>query len=195
MTMDVDVTHLREVVETLERIERPSASPGEREAAEWIRARFAALEVDARIEEERAHGTYWIPLGLLSLAGAVAGGFASRPIAAVVGALAAAGIADDVSGGPHLFRRVLPQRPTYNVVAELGDPAAERTVVFGAHHDAAHGGLIFDPTLIEAIADRFPEHYARQNTSPQVMQLVAGARRWWRWGRSPGTARCGARPP
>jgi hypothetical protein len=171
---EVDVSHLREVVETLERIERPSASPGEREAAEWIRDRFEALGVPARIEEERAHGTYWVPLGLMSAAAAVAGRFASRPVATAVGALAAAGIADDVSGGPHVFRRALPHRSTANVVAELGEADAERTIVFVAHHDAAHGGLIFDPRLVEAIADRFPDAYERANTSPQVMALVAG---------------------
>ena len=35
----------------------PSASPGEREAAEWIVAEFEALGADARIETEAAHGT------------------------------------------------------------------------------------------------------------------------------------------
>ena len=48
-------------------IDRPSASPGEREAAVWIRDRFRALGLDARIEEERAHGTYWWPLGIGTL--------------------------------------------------------------------------------------------------------------------------------
>jgi hypothetical protein len=32
-------------------------------------------------------------------------------------------------------------------VAEAGDPTAERTVVFVAHHDAAHSGLVFHPAL------------------------------------------------
>jgi hypothetical protein len=90
-----------------------------------------------------------------------------------VGAAAAAGIADDVSGGPHLFRRLLPHRPTYNVVAEAGDRAAERTLVFVAHHDAAHGGLVFAPQLTTVPADAFPGWYDRQETSPQVMLLVA----------------------
>jgi hypothetical protein len=163
--MHVDVRHLRETVETLERIERPSASAGEREAAEWIRDRFTALGARARIEQERAHGTYWVPLGLMTGAAALAGALAPRPLA---------GVADDVSAGPHVFRRLLRHRPTFNVVAEIGDPGAERTLVFVAHHDAAHGGLIFDPRALEALADRFPAVYARINTSPQAMLLVAG---------------------
>src|SRR6478735_5764111 len=66
--MPPDTAKLREVVETLERIERPSASAGEREAAEWIRGRFEALGLPARIEPERAHGTYWWPLGAMTAA-------------------------------------------------------------------------------------------------------------------------------
>jgi Peptidase family M28 len=33
------------------------------------------------------------------------------------------------------------------VLAGLGDPEAPRTVVFVAHHDAAHSGLVFHPAL------------------------------------------------
>src|SRR3954468_7372136 len=121
--MEPDVTHLREVVETLERIDRPSASEGEHEAAEWIRGRFEALGLTARIEEERAHGTYWWPLAALTGAAGLAGlGRGRRRLAALTGALATAGVVDDVSGGPHLFRRLLPQRTTHNVIAEIGDP-------------------------------------------------------------------------
>jgi hypothetical protein len=58
------------------------------------------------------------------------------------------------------------------VVAEAGDPDSERTLVFLAHHDAAHGGLIFTPELITRVADAFPRWFERQETSPQVMRLV-----------------------
>src|SRR4051812_17039874 len=172
--MPPDVQHLREVVQTLEQIDRPSASDGERQAAEWIRDRFTSLGLSARIEEERAHGTYWWPLALLTGAAGLAGlARGHRRLAALTGALATAGVVEDVSGGPHLARRLLPQRTTYNVVAEAGDPDAERTLVFIAHHDAAHGGLIFAPQFITLLADAFPDWWARQTTSPPPMQLVA----------------------
>src|SRR4051794_9627949 len=116
--MPPDRTLLRDVVETLERLDRPSASPGEREAAEWIRDRLEALGVPARVEAERAHGTYWWPLAALTGAAGLAGLWRGRrALAALTGALAAAGVADDVSAGPHVMRRLLPQRQTYNVVA------------------------------------------------------------------------------
>ena len=169
--MSPDPARLRATVEYLASIERPSASEGERRAAEWIRDELRSFGVPARVEEEPAVGSFHVPLALLSAAG-VAAGLAGRPGAAV-GALAAAGIADDVSGGPHLFRRLLPHRTTYNVVGEAGDRDAGQTIVFVAHHDAAHGGLIFRPELLTLVADRFPAWYAKQHTSPQVMRLVA----------------------
>ncbi|MDQ2940202.1 MAG: hypothetical protein M3R23_06705, partial [Actinomycetota bacterium] len=55
---------MRERLEQLERIHRPSATDGERAAAEWLVAQFAELDVDAQIEVEDAHGTYWWPLGI-----------------------------------------------------------------------------------------------------------------------------------
>src|SRR5688500_1111754 len=121
--MPESIARLRATVEHLAAIERPSASDGERRAAEWIREQLAGSRADARVEEEPAHGTYWIPLGLMTAAAGLAGlaaargGRPARALAAAVGAVAAAGVADDVSGGPHLLRRLLPRRTTYNVVA------------------------------------------------------------------------------
>jgi len=176
--MPESIERLRATVEHLAAIERPSASDGEKRAAEWILERLNGSSADARIEEERAHGTYWVPLGLMTAAAGLAGlaaargGRGARALALGIGAAAAAGVADDVSGGPHLFRRLLPHRTTYNVVAEAGDRDAQRTIVFVSHHDAAHGGLVFAPQLTTVPADAFPEWYDRQETSPQVMLLV-----------------------
>src|SRR5215510_3665124 len=93
---------LRSWLEELERIERPSASEGERRAAEWIVERFAELGAEARIEAEPAHGTYWWPLGIGAALGAI-GGLAAlrgrRLLGAVLGAIGAAGIADDFPPG------------------------------------------------------------------------------------------------
>jgi len=178
--MPPDADRLRATVEHLASFDRPSASPGERAAAEWIAARLREEGLAARVETERAHGTYWVPLGLLSLAGGLAGlaaargGRRTRRLAAATGALAAAGIVEEVSAGPHVLRRVLPRRETSNVVAEAGDPAGTQTLVFLAHHDAAHGGFIFNERFVTAVADRFPDWFEAQETSPQVMQLVAG---------------------
>jgi hypothetical protein len=173
--MTVDQKWLRERLEELEKIDRPSASDGERQAAEWLVARYAELGAEARIEAEPAHGTYWWPLGLgaaLGALGAFAGLRGRRLLGTVLGAIGAAGIADDFPPGQRRLRRVLPKRTTYNVVCELGDPDAERTVVVISHHDSAHSGLVFHPQ-IPLIADRLGL-IEKTDTSPMMMAPVLG---------------------
>jgi hypothetical protein len=173
--MATDQKWLRERLEELERIDRPSASDGERQAAEWLVARFAELGAEARIEAEPAHGTYWWPLGLgaaLGALGALAALRGRRLLGTLLGAIGAAGIADDFPPGQRLLRRVLPKRTTYNVVCELGDPEAERTVVVISHHDSAHSGLVFHPQ-IPLVADRLGL-IERTDTSPMLMAPVVG---------------------
>jgi Peptidase family M28 len=173
--MATDQEWLRERLEELEKIERPSASEGERRAAEWLVGRFAELGAEARIEAEPAHGTYWWPLGIGAMLGAL-GGLATlrgrRLLGALLGGIGAAGIADDFPPGQRRLRRVLPKRTTYNVVCETGDPDAERTIVLIAHHDSAHSGLVFHPEIPQ-IADRLGL-IAKSDTSPMLMAPVVG---------------------
>ncbi|HET9162586.1 MAG TPA: M28 family peptidase [Solirubrobacterales bacterium] len=173
--MVADKAKLRSWLEELERIERPSASEGERRAAEWLVGRFAELGAEARIEAEPAHGTYWWPLGIGAALGAL-GGIAAlrgrRLLGAAVAGAATAGMASDFPPGKRLMRRLLPRRTTYNVLCELGPADAERTVVVIAHHDAAHSGLVFHPQ-IPHIADRLGL-VERTDTSPPLMAPVIG---------------------
>jgi Peptidase family M28 len=173
--MATDQNWLRERLEELEQIERPSASEGERRAAEWLVARFAELGAEARIEAEPAHGTYWWPLGIGAALGALSGIAALRGrrlLGTLLGALGAAGISDDFPPGQRRLRRVLPRRTTYNVICELGDLEAARTIVLIAHHDAAHSGLVFHPQIPQ-IADRLGL-IERSDTSPPLMAPVIG---------------------
>lgn len=173
--MSSEANWLRERLEELERIERPSASDGEREAAEWLVHQFAELGADARIEAEPAHGTYWWPLGIgaaLGSLGALAALRGRRLLGTLLAAVGAAGMADDFPPGKRRMRRLLPTRTTYNVVCELGDPQAERTIVISAHHDAPHSGLVFHPALPE-LADRLGM-LDRTDTSPPLMAPVVG---------------------
>jgi hypothetical protein len=164
---------IERVVRELASYERPSASDGERRAAEWLAGELRAAGCrEVRVEQEQAHGGYWWPLGLLNVAALVAATLGRRA-AALVGGLAAAAVYDDVSGGRLWFRRrTLPHRPTYNVVAEAGDPRAERTVVFMAHHDAAHSGLVFHPALPRIAMERMPELHAKADQSVPILYGV-----------------------
>src|SRR6476620_6343834 len=166
---------LRERLEELERIERPSASDGERRAAEWVVAQLHELGAEARIEAEDAHGTYWWPLGIgaaLGALGAAAALRGRRALGALLGTVGAAAMADDFPPGERRLRLLLPRRTPYNVFCERGDPAAERTIVLSAHHDAAHSGLVFHPALPQ-LPDRLGM-LDRTDTSPPLMAPVVG---------------------
>jgi Peptidase family M28 len=168
---------LRSVVHELASFERPSASEGERRAAEWLAGRMRELGHPASVEAERAHGGYWWPLGLLNagaaLAGVASAGSRSRSrrlLTAALGAAGAAAIWDDVSGGRLWFRRAaLPHRETFNMVAEAGERDASETVIVVAHHDAAHSGLVFHPALPRLFAERFPGLHERSSQSLPIM--------------------------
>jgi acetylornithine deacetylase/succinyl-diaminopimelate desuccinylase-like protein len=161
---------IERVIRELASYERPSASDGERRAAEWLAGELRGAGCrDVRVEEERAHGGYWWPLGLLNAGSALAAMLGRLP-AALVGGLASAAVYDDVSGGRLWFRRrALPQRATWNVVAELGDHDAPRTVVFVAHHDAAHSGLVFHPALPRLGMKLVPRLHERANQSVPII--------------------------
>ncbi len=161
---------IERVVRELASYERPSASEGERRAAHWLADELRGAGCrEVRVEEERAHGGYWWPLGLLNAGSALAARLGRLP-AALAGAFASAAVYDDVSGGRLWFRRrALPQRPTWNVVAEAGTAEAERTVVFIAHHDAAHSGLVFHPALPRAGMRLFPKLHERANQSVPII--------------------------
>jgi hypothetical protein len=167
----LDATALRDHVEWLAALDRGTAGPGEREAGERLARELESLGFAVQREPERVHGTYWWPIGLATGAAALAGLTGSRRIGAVVGALAAAATADDISAGPRRLRRLLPTRETVNVWGTLGPEDAERTVIVVAHHDAAHSGLVFEPDLPRALLRRLPRRFLDEhaNTTPPTM--------------------------
>ncbi len=171
---------LREVIEALAPIERAAGSEGERQAAEWIADRLTAAGAPARVETAKFRGDFAGVNASLAALGAASGVLAStsagRRLGALGGALAAALMADDVSNGFRPYRKLVrPERETWNVVAEAGDPDAERTLVVLAHHDAAQTGFIFDPSFQEALIDRLPGIVERRDTSlPMWWGVLAG---------------------
>ena len=142
---------LREVIETLSRLDRTPCSPGERRAAEWLAERLRAVDgVEVALEEEPSWGTFPPTATAMGAAGTLAALLAvrgRRRAATLLALLAAAGIVDEAQNGPRLIRRVLRRRrSTINVVARAGDEAASQTLVVIAHHDAAQSGVLFDQT-------------------------------------------------
>jgi hypothetical protein len=172
---------LAQTITELAGIPRLPTSEGERKAAGIIRDRFADAGCQARVEEIPAYGSYAQPVGLLTAAaataGLLAGGAASRAgglrraLAAVVGAVATAGIIDDITVGESVARRVLiPERTTTNVIAEAGDPHARRALVVLVHHDAAPSGVVFNQSAERLLASAFPRLVESMKSNPPL---------WW----------------
>ena len=171
---------LREVVTALAPLERRAGSAGEREAAGWLSARLGELGAPARVEDVAFRDGYARQLLPLGAVGAAAGALAlagrARVPAALVAALAAAAIADDAANGLRPWRRLITRpRTTTNVVADSGDPAAERTLVVLAHHDAAPTGRVFDQSLQRTLARHLPGVVQRANASLPLWWPIIGA--------------------
>ena len=169
----------REVIGALAARERGSASEGEQWAARWIAERLSATGATAVVEEEVVRPDTWRNLLALSGAATVAGVAAARGarvLPALVSGATLAGLADDIQNGLHLARRATtPERTTWNVTAECGDPDGTHTVVVLAHHDAAHSGLIFHPGAQREVWRRRPELIERTDTAFPVWWPVLAA--------------------
>src|SRR3954447_19890502 len=85
----LDEAWLRDLVETLCSIHRPTASQGERRAAEWLLAKLRDHGARGEIELDKAHGTFWWPRGLAAGGTIVAGLAPLRGHRLLGGALAA----------------------------------------------------------------------------------------------------------
>src|SRR3954454_1153560 len=168
--MGPDRALMDDAIRNLASFERASASPGEQRAAEWIAEKFRELGLEPVVEEGRAHGGVWWPLGLLNAVAVVGAFLRPRWLGRLLAAVAAVAMVDDLDHRSRWFRRAfLPHRPTHNVHAIAGDAGAQRTVLVVAHHDAAHGGRIFDTTLMRTLHDRWPALYDRFNRWPPLM--------------------------
>ncbi len=166
---------LREVVERLAPLDRTPCSPGEREAAEWLAGRLAAIDgVEVSLEDEPSWGTFpptATAVGLLGMAGAWQALRGRRAVGMMLAGACAAGLIDEAQNGPRVLRRLIRRRRrTVNVIGRAGDPEAIETVVVIAHHDAPQTGLLFDQTLLRRAWERNPERMAHAKRSlPQ----------WW----------------
>jgi hypothetical protein len=165
-------------VAALAALDRLPCSPGEAQAAAWIAEQLAACGARVVVDEELIHGTYYTPLGILNALGA-AGGIAvlagRRRLGGVLAATAAAGIWQDLTGGPRrALRRVLKRQMTTNVVAEFGPQGADHTLVVHAHHDAARTSFIFDQKVAKFVVQKLPGVMARTDRWPPLMGLVIG---------------------
>ena len=163
-------------IRSLSAIHRPSASAGEREAAEWVASRLRETGFEPAVEEFRFYPAYWTAWGIHVSLAALAGiaSLLSRRLArpsAVMSSLLAISFWGDLTTGFHWLRSLLPAQSGYNVVARLPNPGAKRVLVLSAHHDAAHSGAFFHPAIIRWLAQRS----AAAEKQPSILQLPFAA--------------------
>jgi hypothetical protein len=174
-----DLDRLRATVEHLAASTGPPASRGRARRAEWIRGELEALGVAGPVEEERRSARWRSRSACCRPRASLAG--SARRQRRPLGLLAAAG--DRRRRLRRAARRSAPAARTATTSTssgEAGDPDAAETLVFVAHHDAAHGGLIFRPELT-----RWSPTRSRLVRAPD--DLAADACGWW----SPGPALAG----
>jgi hypothetical protein len=163
------------VVETLAPLDRTPCSPGERQAAEWLAQRLrAAGASEVAIEDEPSWGTFPPTMLGLGVVATVAAGLVlagRRRLGALLSAIGVLGLLDEIQNGPRILRRLVRRRrTTQNVVARLGSPDAERTLVLLTHHDAPQTGRFYDQSLQQAIQRRWPKLIDGRKTPPP---------QWW----------------
>src|SRR5947209_18630279 len=163
-------TRLRSLVTRLAARERGTATPGERAAAELVADELRAAGAQrVRLEEERVVASFHWPMALATGLATAAGLFARRLVAVAVGAVTGAAVADHIRFGRRWWVAPMRRRTAVNVVGEVGPADAARTLVFVAHHDAAHSGLIFHPGPGQWLARNHPQLLEQADTGPPFM--------------------------
>jgi hypothetical protein len=162
-----------QLLERLASLYRPPGSDGEARAAQLIADELQVRGARTRIEPELVHGTYWVPIGL-SCGAALVGSVVRPSWGAVLAALAAASVGDDLSIGRRPLRGILPQRTVRNVIGEFGPHGDGPTLVIHAHHDAAHTGIVFHPAASKLAARLAGKLIERVGGTPAPMWGAVG---------------------
>lgn len=136
---------------------RRAGTPAERAAQELVADRFTALGLGTRFEDFRFSDDLYAVLALHFGLGVAATALARRRpgVGAALHALVAGSYWLDSTKRAEVLRRLLPYRPSQNLVATL--PAlGERQlrIVHLAHIDAALTGLLFDPRFVATFAHK-----------------------------------------
>jgi hypothetical protein len=164
---------------------RRAGTPAERTAQELVAERFAALSLVTHVEEFRFSDDLYAVLALHFGLGVAATALARRRpgAGAALHALVAGSYWLDSTKRAEVLRRLLPYRPSQNLVATLPAVGERRLrIVHLAHIDAALTGLLFEPRFIRTFAHKgtnapYPARSLAVATHAEAMgALLAGWR-------------------
>ena len=145
------ISRLSQTVELLASLQRRTGTLGERRSGELIAAELERLGADSvRISRFRTQ-TSWGPAGLAHVAAGLVAGLCERSAARLAGAAIAISYELDVSARNQWVRRLLPASRGTTVTARVpAEAERHRSLIVVAHHDAAHGGLLWHPAVVAA---------------------------------------------
>lgn len=152
------MTFLQETLQDLVSLpHRGSTTQEEEKAADMIQNKLRELGYSAQMDSFLSPTTYsW---EVILIAAMVAAGLVVAPWEPVAGAvLSALGLWSFVrhfSGKTTLLSKIIPTRPSQNVVGTLGGSEAENTVYLTAHYDTTRASVLFHPSLVKNFRQSF----------------------------------------
>ena len=136
-------------MQTIERLvsfgPRWPAAEGDQPTVDYLAGELRAASREVTVDRIRVRPSYHIALALLAAIAVVGSvvSVSSAPLGVVILLLASIAIYADLTGRPSPVRWLTSPRDTANVTSPGHLPDAMHRVVLTAHHDAAHGGLLF----------------------------------------------------
>jgi hypothetical protein len=137
------------VVKTIERLvafgPRWPAAEGDEPTFDYLAGELRAAGREVSVERIRVRPAFHIALALLAAIAVVGSvvSVSSPPLGVAILLFVAIAIYADLTGRPSPIRWLTSPRDTANVTSRGRLPDATHRVVLTAHHDAAHGGLLF----------------------------------------------------
>jgi hypothetical protein len=136
---------------------RGSTTDNERQAAEYIRERMSALGLEAKLESFASHTTFsWVFIiiyGGFFLAGWQGWKYPFWGVALC--ALMLALFHGECSSRWKALAKILPKRPSQNVLGILKNEKAKRKIVLVAHYDSSKSGPSFHPAMVGSFRSSF----------------------------------------
>jgi hypothetical protein len=137
------------VMQTIERLvsfgPRWPAADGDGPTIDYLAGELRAAGREATVERIRVRPSYHVALALLAALAVVGSvvSVSSPPLGVVILLIVSIAIYADLTGRPSPIRWLTSPRDTANISSPGRLPDARHRVVLTAHHDAAHGGLLF----------------------------------------------------
>jgi hypothetical protein len=176
------------VMGTIERLvsfgPRWAGDEGDRPTVDYLANALRAAGRDVEVERIRVRPAYQIALALLAAVAVVGSvlSVSSPAVGVAILLVACIAIYFDLTGRPSPIRFLTSPRDTANVSSPGDLPDASNRIVLTAHHDAAHGGLLFArrrrrrPSILARLAGRIDLVFwaAIAALAAAVVRLVSG---------------------